>query len=313
MSGVGEPVGHVEMVVGIHFQVFGLEAVRLALLREVPRLPLERLRFAAADGADDRPVEVQRQALRAVGRRGLGGEPEVLLKVRVAVRLDIEDAADRNGAPDHVRRQPVIGRPVGRHHHAGQVPAGRMAADVDASRIAAVVGDVVEGPDERAAHLVHDVGDRDRGAQLVFRQHRGAAGGDHRLRHLAVDVLVHGPPVAAVDEEEHRRAGPGRGEDVENLPRRVPVGDVQTAGQTPARRGASPIAPVDVPVDAVHRQARQPFEVEPAALLRGHVFVIHTVPSLPFPCRPAGAAARSRQRISRRRTIHPPGARRRGP
>ena len=86
--------------------------------------------------------------------------------------------------------------------------------------------------------------DRHRRAQRVVRQHDHRAGVDEGRRDEGLVALVERAPVAAVDVDEHRRAGALAAEDVEPLARRAAVGDVERAARGCARAAVRALGPV---------------------------------------------------------------------
>jgi hypothetical protein len=142
-------VQDVEVVRARHERQLGCEAVlpqmlsvQLALEDPVPRL-------VAAHEQLDRAMRSGRQPQGVVAPRGLLGQANLGVDRGVHRRLGIEDAADRHGAFDHVRRQ-ARGRPVVGERDRAQVRAGGVAGQGQPVRIAAVRARMAPGPGDRA-------------------------------------------------------------------------------------------------------------------------------------------------------------------
>ena len=102
-----------------------------------------------------------------------------------------------------------------------------MADHGDARWVAAQVGRMAPRPGQRAGALQRDVFQCHRRCQCVVRHHHRRARGHERRRHEREIRLVQRPPVAAVHEHQHRRAGRGAGEDVQRLVGAGAVGQSQ--------------------------------------------------------------------------------------
>ena len=152
---------------------------------------------------------------RAVAARGLGRQPEHVVEIAQADGLEVVEPAEAAAGLDDVRRR-AEARPFGGQQHRHQVAAGRMAGDRDARRIAAERAGVGVHPRDRRAYLAYLlVQVHGRHQRVVHDDGRGLA---ERARDEREVGLVEAVPVAAVDEDVHRRrAGSGGGEDVGTL------------------------------------------------------------------------------------------------
>ena len=123
----------------------------------------------------------------------------------------VEDAVERDHRPH--RRVDVLEAGLelrvvrGEPHHRGEVAAGRAAGDDDVVGVAAVLGDVLADPRERALAVDEVVGPRRLGREAVVdRDADPAARREVVHERQALLVLVADHPAAAVDLEQHRRA-----------------------------------------------------------------------------------------------------------
>ena len=90
--------------------------------------------------------------------------------------------------------------------HRGEVAAGRAAGDADEVGVAAVLGDVLAHPGERALAVDEVLGPGGPRAQpVVDRDAHPALGGEVQHERQALLALVADDPGAAVDLEQHRR------------------------------------------------------------------------------------------------------------
>ena len=223
---------------------------------------MEQVRLGAAHGDDRGPFCKRRQVHRAHGFGFFGRQSDVRLQLRVAMRLDVKQPAQRRASLDQVFRQAALLRPVGRDHHPGEMAAGRVAGYVDPFGIAVVLGDVLVDPDDRAPHLVDDVCYAHLRAEIVIGQHYGSASRDHRPGDVGVDVLVKRAPVATVNEHVHRCALARGGKDIERLPWRVPVRHVDLAGDLLTQPGTARCRFLQVLLRVIHRETRQVLEID---------------------------------------------------
>ncbi len=197
-------------------------------------LALELARFeAAAHGIEaapglERPVE--RRDLARFGRV----EFQILVDADADERREIEHAGHRIAGRHQIgRRLRIERRPVGRHHGAGEMAAGRMA-DKKHRPIVAL-------PHEHAgaADLLDDVGDGDIRAQIVAGDRDNDAVRVEAARHLAEHRGIERAPPAAMDENrKRRRLARRRKEQIDDLPRRIAVGQAKLGAPGFERLGA---------------------------------------------------------------------------
>ena len=155
----------------------------------------------------------------------------------MAQRLELENAGDRQRRRHQLCRQIASDcLPVAAEQHRGQMTARRMARDDDAFRVPTVELSVSIDPRQRLHHLQRDGVDADSRAQRVVRQDDHRTGVNERRRDEGQIALVERSPPAAVDENEDRRVGAGRREDVERLVGPVAVRNVESTRQTFARK-----------------------------------------------------------------------------
>ena len=86
------------------------------------------------------------------------------------------------------------------------MPAGGVTGDEDAVRIAVEAAGIVGDPFVRGAALLDDRVERHRRRQRVVERDGRATGGDEAFGGKRVHILVHGTPIAAVDEDLNRGA-----------------------------------------------------------------------------------------------------------
>ena len=104
-----------------------------------------------------------------------------------------------------------------------------MAGDEDVVGIAVDPGGIVGDPLDGSPALLHDRIERHRRRQRVVERDGGPAGGDEALGGKRVNVLVHGAPVAAVDEDLDRGARRRRREEIGGHVGAVAVANVEDA------------------------------------------------------------------------------------
>ena len=119
-------------------------------------------------------------------------------------------------------------RPLGGEQHRGQVSARGVAGDVDSVRIAADLRGVIPDPRERLPVLLGDGVHGHVRAQVVVVEHHAGTRLDEALRHEPERRRVECAPVAAVNEEQDRRAAAPR-PDVEPFQCAVSEGHVEPA------------------------------------------------------------------------------------
>ena len=137
----------------------------------------------------------------------------------------VEGDARGDGGVGRLELGLVPGLVRGERHHRGEVAAGGAAGDADQVRVAAVLGDVLAHPGERALAVDQVLGPRRLRAQAVVdRDAHPTLGGEVQHEREALLALVADDPGAAVDLEQHRReprlpcGGVARPVDVEHVP-----------------------------------------------------------------------------------------------
>ncbi len=129
--------------------------------------------------------------------------------------------------------------------HGGKLGAGGVAGAVEVVRVAAVAGDIGEGPADGAPALFGQLGHRDGGAERVVHANGDHAGGGERGGGEDEAVFRQSAPVAAMDEDLHRGVvnGAGGQDDVQSFGGRVAVPDIAAVRKVGAgeRAGAVPV------------------------------------------------------------------------
>ncbi len=194
--------------------------------RKVARLPLEFRRLQGADGQHQRRVDFVEMA--HGGQRLLHrvGEFHIARARRHAHRLQVVHAAAEHGALEDIARQPLL-LPLGDHHAAAEVTAGREAREIERIGIAAKAFCVAIDPRHRAPALV----DHGRQVALRFRHvvefdiDEVCAGLDERLGVIGALRRAAAAPGAAVQKDHGGRARPLGLVNVNLLDLRRAVGD----------------------------------------------------------------------------------------
>ena len=135
----------------------------------------------------------------------LGRELHVLSARGQHHGIEIVHAADQHGPLDRVGRQAALG-PVGHQHAACQVPARRMAAEIDPVRVAAIARRILDGPGDRGSALLDHLGQSHLVDVVEAGRQVGRPPADQRRRRIRgiAERVEH--PRAAVNEHEDRHS-----------------------------------------------------------------------------------------------------------
>ncbi len=104
-------------------------------------------------------------------------------------RREVEQAADREAAPDCVARQPQCLLPFVGQQHPDQMPARRVTADMDASRVIPILVRVPDEPCHAGSDLPHDLADAHGWSQRVIDACDSNAGFHKTWRDEGIGIL----------------------------------------------------------------------------------------------------------------------------
>ena len=217
-----------EMVIFLcHDQPGGFSGVAQSLVK-VDGLPLELRGFPCAIQQHDRCDYAFKVALRAQLELKVVVEFHVRTSGRQPDRVQVVHAAAQDGAADEVFGEGgvVVLLPVRGQRHGGQVRAGRMADQVDATPVRVQFSGIPVDPDQRPANLV-----RQRPQAVRGILHPGkigddevGAGLDEHFRREGVLAGEPPSPCATVDEYDNRGVASRCRIDIQAFDRGVAIG-----------------------------------------------------------------------------------------